>query len=88
VHAAALKDYFAILTMEQSNRGDDVDLENLREFFVNIMQHSGDIPGHAQEMLRIRILKLFLLHLQVSVMHANKWVIWPINFLTKKQRIG
>ena len=46
VYAAAPKEYIAVLTMEESVRGNDVELEHIEEVMGKMWRHSGCKPGN------------------------------------------
>jgi len=45
VYAVAPMEYIAVLTMEESVRGEDLELEHLEEVMCKMWRHSGDRPG-------------------------------------------
>ena len=45
VYAAAPMEYIAVLTMEESVRGEDLELEHLEEVMCKMWRHSGGKPG-------------------------------------------
>ena len=45
VYAAAPMEYIAVLTMEESIRGEDLELEHLEEVMCKMWRHSGGKPG-------------------------------------------
>jgi len=46
VYAAAPKEYIVVLTMEDSVRGDDLELEHLKEVMGKMWRHSGGKTGN------------------------------------------
>jgi len=46
VYAAAPKEYIPILTMEESIRGEDLELKHLNELMGKLWRHSGGKQGH------------------------------------------
>ena len=46
VYAAVPMEYIAVLTMEESGRGDDLEHEHLKEVMGKMWKHSGGKPGN------------------------------------------